>query len=52
MSKVFNLRLKEEEIKELQKIAVSLNYYHGGKPSVSKVMKDVANGDLIIAKKI
>lgn len=52
MSRVINFRLEEDEIKELQKIAVSLNYFYNGKPALSKVLKDIAKGDLIISKKI
>jgi hypothetical protein len=52
MSKVINMRLEEEEIKELHKIAVSLNYFYGGRPAFSKVLKDIAKGNLIISKKI
>jgi hypothetical protein len=52
MSKVFNVRLEADEIKKLHEIAVSLNYFYNGKPAFSKVLKDIAKGDLIISQKI
>lgn len=51
-TRVINMRLNKEEVEELEKIATSLNYFYGGKPCLSKVMREVAKGNLIIAKKI
>ena len=51
-TKVINMRLNKEEVEELEKIAISLNYFYGGKPSLSKVLRQVAKGNLIISKKI
>lgn len=52
MSKVFSLRLEESEIEEFKKIAISLNYFRGGKPQVSKVFREIAKGNLIVSQKI
>jgi len=52
MSKSKHYRLTEEEIKKLDEIAISLNYFYARKPSFSKVLKDIAKGDLIISQKI
>jgi predicted DNA-binding ribbon-helix-helix protein len=52
MSRVFSVRLEDEEIKELHKIAESLNYFYGGKPAFSKVLKDIAQNKLIISRKL
>ena len=51
-TKPIGFRLTKEEMEALNKIAVSMNYYYGGNPNFTKVLKDIAKGDLIISKKI
>ena len=41
-----------EKEEELNKIAENLNYYYGDKPSLTKVLKAIANKKLIVSKKI
>jgi hypothetical protein len=51
-SKVIGVRLTPKEEEELNKIAKQLNYCYGGKPSLTKVLKAIANNKLILSKKI
>lgn len=46
------LRLTKEEDMRLRRIAQDLGYFYDGKPSISKVVKAIANKELVVYKKI
>ena len=52
INKSVAFRLSQKEIDALNNIAVSLNYFYGGKPCFTKVLRDIAEGNLIISKNI
>jgi len=40
------IRLTKEEEQQLNSIALKLGYMYNGKPSISKILKEVAKGNL------
>jgi hypothetical protein len=51
-TKTIGYRLTEEEVAKLNEIAISLNFFYGGKPCFTKVLREIAKGNLIISQKI
>ncbi len=51
-TKTIGYRLTEKEVEILNEIAISLNFFYGGKPCFTKVLRGIAKGNLIISQKI
>ena len=44
------LSISEEEKAELEKLSLEFGCYWGDKPNISKLFKQVANGDIILSR--
>ena len=52
VNKSVSFRLSQEELDKLNKVAESMGYYYAKKPCFTKVLREIAKGNLIISKKI
>jgi hypothetical protein len=50
MKQVF-FRLSPKTIEKLKDISAFYNYQYGGKPSISKLLTAIAEGELVVIKK-
>jgi hypothetical protein len=48
---IYKIRIDKERREKLEEIAEVLGYRHGDKPSVPKLLRAIADGELILLKK-